>query len=222
MELRQAARGLGCVQVSDASQIQAPRPGCRVSERMREQLNSNPLAQLALVGVLLVAVGFFVLSSGGGGEEEGESGATEATLGVTEATEGGATASVSLPPSSSLDAPPLPRHVLRAYEANQTVALLFVREGGIDDRLVKRATEDVARFPEVSLFVVPANRISRYAEISEGVGVERVPALVVVTPKRLKQTVPTASVNYGFQSPQSIEQAIVDAGYKGPTVDYHP
>jgi hypothetical protein len=188
---------------------------------MREQLNSNPLAQLALVGVLLVAVGFFVLS-GGGGEEEGESGATatETTLGVTEPTEG--TASVGLPPASSLDAPPLPAHVLRAYEAGNTVALLFVREGGIDDRLVKRATQDIEAFPDVSLFVVPASRISRYAEISEGVGVQRVPALVVVTPKRLKQTVPTASVSYGFQSPQSIEQAVIDAGYKGPTVDYHP
>lgn len=188
---------------------------------MREQLNSNPLAQLALVGVLLVAVGFFVLSSGGGGEEEGESGgaSAEATLGVTE---GGASAAVSLPPPSSLDAPPLPRHVLRAYEANQTVALLFVREGGIDDRLVERATQGIAAFPDVSLFVVPVNRISRYAEISEGVGVERVPALVAVTPKRLKQSVPTASVSYGFQSPQSIEQAIIDAGYEGPTIDYHP
>jgi hypothetical protein len=191
---------------------------------MREQLNSNPLAQLALVGVLLVAVGFFVLSGGGGGEEEGESAgaSSEATLGVTDTAEGGATASVSLPPPSSLDAPPLPRHVLRAYEANKTVALLFVREGGIDDRLVKRATAGIASFPDVSLFVVPANRISRYAEISEGVGVQRVPALVVVTPKRLKQSVPTASVSYGFQRQQSIEQAVIDAGYKGPTVDYHP
>jgi hypothetical protein len=189
---------------------------------MREQLNSNPLAQLAVVGVLLVAVGFFVLSTGGGGEEEGESGEASTELGITTPAEGAATAAVSLPPSSSLDAPPLPRHVLRAYEADRTVALLFVREGGIDDRLVKRASQDIAAFPGVSLFVVPANRISRYAEISEGVGVERVPALVVVTPKRLKQTVPTASVSYGFQSPQSVEQAIIDAGYEGPTVDYHP
>jgi hypothetical protein len=190
---------------------------------MREQLNSNPLAQLALVGVLLVAVGFFVLSSGGG-EEEGEAGgtSTEATLGVIEPAEGGASAAVSLPPPSSLDAPPLPRHVLRAYEAGKTVALLFVREGGIDDRLVERATTGIASFPDVSLFVVPAGRISRYAEISEGVGVQRVPALVVLTPKRLKQSVPTASVSYGFQSPQSIEQAVIDAGYRGPTVDYHP
>lgn len=185
---------------------------------MREQLNSNPLAQLAVVGLLLVAVGFFLLSTSGGGEEEAESGAPETTLGVSE----GSAATTSLPAPSSLDAPPLPRPVMSAYEANKTVVLLFVRNGGIDDRLVKLATLGVATFPDVALFVVPANGISRYAEVSEGVGVERVPALVVVTPKRLKQTVPTASVSYGFQSPQSIEQAVIDAGYRGPTVDYHP
>jgi hypothetical protein len=44
----------------------------------------------------------------------------------------------------------------------------------------------------------------------------------VVAPKRLDQQVPTASVHYGFQSPASVVQAIVDAGYEGPTLDYHP
>ena len=34
--------------------------------------------------------------------------------------------------------------------------------------------------------------------------------------------VPTASVQYGYQSPQSVEQAVIDAGYKGPTLNYHP
>jgi hypothetical protein len=44
----------------------------------------------------------------------------------------------------------------------------------------------------------------------------------VVTPKHLKRSVPTASVSYGFQSAESVRQAVIDAGYKGPTVDYHP
>jgi hypothetical protein len=38
----------------------------------------------------------------------------------------------------------------------------------------------------------------------------------------LKKTVPTASVSYGFQSSQSVAQAVIDAGYKGKTLDYHP
>jgi hypothetical protein len=214
-----------------------------VSERMREQLNSNPLVQLAVVGVLLVSVAIFILSSGGGEEEESP-GATEATVSVAgtnasgtatsatsgEAVEGAVEAATEAAGSevapaaipTVADAPPLPRPVLDAWKANKTVVLLFVRDGGIDDRLVKSATAELAAFGDVSLSVVPAAKIARYAAITEGVGVERVPALVVVTPKHLKQTVPTASVSYGFQSPQSVVQAVIDAGYKGKTLDYHP
>jgi hypothetical protein len=216
-----------------------------VSERMREQLNDNPLAQLAVVGVLIVAVGFFLLSSSGGGKEKEESaGSTEATVSVAgtsvtgtatgatpgEAVEGATEAAGAESLSSALSAvgqaaitaPPLPRPVLDAWKANQTLVLLFVRDGGIDDRLVKIATDGLAGFRDAAIFVVPAAKIARYAAITEGVGVDRVPALVVVTPKHLKKSVPTASVLYGFQSQQSVAQAVIDAGYKGKTLDYHP
>lgn len=218
-----------------------------VSERMREQLNNNPLAQLGVVGVLIVAVGFFLLSSsGGGGEEEESAGSTEATVSVAgssatgtatgatpgEAVEGAAEAATEAAGGESLSsalsagaattAPPLPRPVLDAWKANKTLVLLFVRNGGIDDRLVKTATDGLAGFRDAATFIVPAAKIARYAAITEGVEVDRVPALVVVTPKHLKKTVPTASVLYGFQSPQSVAQAVIDAGYKGKTLDYHP
>jgi hypothetical protein len=217
---------------------------------MREQLNSNPLAQLAVVGALLLGVAVFLMSSGGGGgEEEEPAGGTEATVAVAgtgatgtatgatpgEAVEGAVEAasgeaaggealssSLSAVGQAAASAPPLPRPVLDAWRANKTLVLLFVRDGGIDDRLVKTATDGLAGFRDAAVFVVPAAKISRYAAITEGVGVDQVPALVVVTPKHLKKTVPTASVSYGFQSPQSVAQAVIDAGYKGPTVDYHP
>ncbi len=215
---------------------------------MREQLNNNPLAQLGVVGVLIVAVGFFLLSSSGGGKEEESAGSSEATVAVAgtdasgtatgatpgEAVEGAVEAASEAAGSealgaalggaapSAIAAPPLPQPVLRAWRANKTLVLLFVRDGGIDDRLVKTATDGLAGFRDAAIFVVPAAKISRYAAISEGVGVDRVPALVVVTPKHLKKTVPTASVSYGFQSPQSVAQAVIDAGYKGKTLDYHP
>jgi hypothetical protein len=207
---------------------------------MREQLNNNPLAQLAVVGVLIVAVGFFLLSSSGGGKKEESAGSTEATASVAgsgatgtatgatpgEAVEGAVEAagagSLSALGQAATAAPPLPRPVLDAWKANQTLVLLVVRNGGIDDRLVKTATDGLAGFRDAAIFVVPAAKIARYAAITEGVGVDRVPALVVVTPKHLKKTVPTASVLYGFQSPQSVAQAVIDAGYKGKTLDYHP
>lgn len=206
---------------------------------MREQLNSNPLVQIAVLGVLLVGVAIFLMSSGGGGEEE-PAGATEATVTVAgtdasgsaagatpgEAVEGAIEAAgeslSSAVGATGIAAPPPPRPVLKAWQANKTLVLLFVRDGGIDDKLVKTATESLSGFPDAAIFIVPAAKISRYATIAEGVGVDRVPALVVVSPKNLKKTVPTASVSYGFQSRQSVAQAVIDAGYEGKTLDYHP
>lgn len=182
---------------------------------MREKLNENPLAQLAVIGILLVAAGFFVLSKMGGGSEE------EA---APESTSPGLTSAAVVPPPGALAeaAPPPPQAVTSAFAAGQTVVLLFVRTGGIDDRMVAAATARLAPLPGVASFVVSADRISRYAAIAQGVDVERVPALVVVRPKRVDGGIPTASVSYGFQSPESVVQAVVDAGYRGPTVDYHP
>ncbi len=109
-----------------------------------------------------------------------------------------------------------------AFRAGDTVVLLFVKDGGIDDRLVTRSVERLNGLSHVATFVVPAHEIARYTTISQGVEVDRTPALVVVRPKHLGQGVPSASVQYGFRSPASVEQAVIDAEYKGPTVEYHP
>jgi hypothetical protein len=196
---------------------------------MREKLNSNPVAQIALIGVLLLATGFFVMSSmGGGGEggKESESEAASAALGEAAPSEAeapaGLDAALAMVSQASAGAAPLPRPVYDAWKTGDTVVLLFVHDGGIDDKLVADATARLSALPNVATFIVPASKISRYAAITEGVGVSRVPALVVVRPKRLHEAVPTASVSYGFQSGESVVQAVIDAGYEGPTVDYHP
>lgn len=193
---------------------------------MREKLNENPLMQVAVIGVLLVVVGIFLMSSMGGssGEEEAESGSSAASVteSATEAPAGLSAALAMVSQASASSAHPLPHDVTAAWKANKTVVLLFVHDGGIDDKLVKQATDGLTSLPQAATFIVPASKISRYAAITEGVGVNRVPALVVVRPKHVHQTIPTASVSYGFQSGQSIVQAVIDAGYKGPTLDYHP
>jgi len=200
---------------------------------MREKINSNPVAQVVLIGVLLVFAGFFAMTSMGGGEEDAETtttttsatletpvGTASVTATVTAPT--GASAVPASPGSIPVAPRPLPRAVTAAWSADKTVILLFVRDGGIDDRLVKATVKRLAILPDAAVFVVPAGRISRYAAIAQGVDVDRVPALVVMRPKRLDEGIPTASVHYGFQSPQSVVQAVVDAGYKGGTVPYHP
>lgn len=191
---------------------------------MREKLNDNPLAQLAVVGVLLLLAGVFVMSSMGGksGEEEGGGAASGGgAVSVAAPAEGSPT---SLPAvGSGVGAPPpLPSAVTSSFAADDTVVLLFVRNGGIDDGMVAGAVHRLGSLPQVATFVVPASRIARYAAIAQGVDVNRVPALVVLRPKRVDSAVPTASVHYGYQSPESVEQAVIDAGYKGRTVPYHP
>ena len=51
---------------------------------------------------------------------------------------------------------------------------------------------------------------------------QQVPALVVMRPRGLSDGVPQASVDYGFQTAQSVVQAVVDARYKGPEDDLPP
>jgi len=188
---------------------------------MREALNSNPIAQAAVMGVLLLAAAFFFMTKmGGGGEEEGVSAGSESIVSAVAATE---TATGPVPPGAiAAVAPPPPAPVTSAFNANRTVALLFVHDGGIDDRLAKDSLGALEALPDVATFVVPASQIARYAAIAQGVDVNRVPALVVIRPKALDKGVPTAFVTYGFQSPQSAVQAVKDAGYKGRTLEYHP
>ena len=121
-----------------------------------------------------------------------------------------------------MSTPPPPRPVVTAYNAGDTVALLFVDGGGIDDRLVARAVRRLESISGVATFVIPVHQLARYASIAQGVDLTQVPALVVIRPKSLSHGYDAASVHYGFQSPESVVQAVVDARYRGKTLAYHP
>lgn len=205
---------------------------------MREKLNSNPIAQIALVGVLLIAGGLLALSSMGGGEGGGTESSKTATssasvttptgtanvsVTATTASSGSPSTPTSIASLSEAPPPPLPHRLTAAFAANRTVVLLIVKKGGIDDRVTKIEASVARRLRKgVSLFIVPAEQIARYAAITQGVKVEGVPALIVVRPKRLDHGAATASISYGVQTRQSIVQAVTDARYRGHTLAYHP
>jgi len=193
---------------------------------MREKLNENPLAQFALLGVLAVLGILLLTTMGGGGESESES-SPEGEAEVSVATSAPAITPAGETPATGTPAAPLavqppPQAITAAFNTGETVVLLVVREGGIDDRMVRADSAALATVPDVALFIVPARKIARYAAITEGVGVNRVPALVVLRPKALSHGVPTASVSYGYQGAQSVVQQVTDARYKGRTLSYHP
>lgn len=186
---------------------------------MREKLNENPMAQVAVVLVLAVAA-FVMLTQAKGGGSESEEVAPAESSGIS----AGATAPTlegvsGIPP---VPAPPMPVPVAAAYQGGKTVVLLLVHDGGIDDRLVAESTRRLEAFPNTAIFIVPARQIAHYGAITLGVSVQQVPALVVMRPRKLSEGAPQATVSYGFQTDQGIEQAMRDATYAGPEATYHP
>ena len=160
----------------------AARP--RAGGVMRDKLNNSPAAQIGLIGVLIALGAFFLLGKGGGGgAEESASpevvatvngttatGATagEAVEGAVEGLEEGAeagTSAVAMP--TSVPAPPPPAPFTAAYESGDTVVLLIVHDGGIDDALTTTASAALAGVADTSLFVVPAHQIARYAAVTD-------------------------------------------------------
>jgi len=210
---------------------------------MREKLNENPIAQVALIGILAVVGVVMFIGQSGGGEEEAESASsTQATVAVAGSGES-ATATGSTPgeavesavssleaggagataaPPASVPTPTPPKPFVKAYDSGKTVALLIVHPGTIDSIITTRFTRVVAPLAEVKLFVIKAKRIARYAAVTVGLEVNRVPALIVLKPKKLSEGTPQGTVYYGLQTPQSVIQAVRDANYKGRELAYHP
>ena len=142
---------------------------------MRQKLNENPVAQIAVVAVLLLAVGVFLLKSMGGGDES-EPAAEEPIAVVTpEEAVGSLEGSAPAAATSSIAAPAsqrLPREVETAYEDGETVVLLIYRAGGIDDRLVATATTRSQRYARGrALRCPPSTRSPAMPEITGPLGV---------------------------------------------------
>jgi hypothetical protein len=205
---------------------------------VRKALNENPLVQVALIGVLAIIAGFLLLTRVMNRTESEPQAAASTTADASvistapapaaAAPVGSSTATPSaVQPAAGTGfeaGPGLPSSVVQAYDAGKTVVLLVVRTKGIDDRALELTSAALAGRPEVELIVLPAKRIARYSRIASGVDVNRVPALVVISPKKLTDGgLPKASVSYGFRGPASVVQAVKDAEYKGKTnLPYYP
>jgi hypothetical protein len=213
---------------------------------MRDAINENPIVQLAVIAILLLCTGLLIAPRMLKGDEKSSPPPPAAGSSASAVPAGSASASAALPssstavPSSSMPStapapttsiapdalepgPGLPAAVVKAWRGGDTVVLLIVRGGGVDDRLVRGSVEGLSSDSRVSVFVARAKRVARYSRITQGVGLNRVPALVVVRPKRLSGQVPQAQVSYGFRDSQSVLQAVHDALYKGrDDIPYYP
>jgi hypothetical protein len=197
---------------------------------MRDAINNNPIAQMAVVGVLLVVTAFLLMSGPLKKEETPapeagtpETGSALPSTGVAPPAPGATAAPTgavgTAPPV--VPGPPLPEEIAAARADGKVLALLVVRAGGHDDRLLRGAVAKLRGVPGLALFTTRAEGIARYARITQGAQIDRVPALVVVRPPETAGAA-TAEVRYGFRDAQSVVQAVRDALYQGPTVGYSP
>jgi hypothetical protein len=218
---------------------------------MRKALNDNPMIQIAVIGVLILVVALFFMMNvkkKDGSESSSASPATPAASGASAGgtttpvtvspdgapaassspASGGAAAALPAPtgvvtPDALIPGPGLPKEVVTAWKGGDAIALLIVRGGGIDDRLVRSSVESLSEDAGVAVFVTRAKHVARYSRITQGVGVDQVPALVVVRPRRETGSVPQAQVSYGFRDSRSVTQAVHDALYTGPdNLPYSP
>jgi hypothetical protein len=164
--------------------------------------------------------------------------APPATGAVPPATEAvpGAPAPSTVVEGEFASGPGLPKPVVRAYDDGKAVVLFVLRRRNperrppsarsVDDRALRInaiVTELIERFSDkVAVFMTSAKNVHRYARITEGVDLNRVPAMIVVRPRRFTEGTPEATVEYGFRGPGSVLQTVVDAFYKGKTVSYDP
>ncbi len=211
---------------------------------MRKALNDNPVAQIAVLGVLAVLVGFLLLTrvAGKSGGDSSAASPTASDTSTVPSTTPPATSSDPAPSTSSdaatvsptgsasdapvgkfVAGPGLPASVVQAYADDKTVVLLVLKHRGIDDDELRRNVEQLRGRSDLALFVTNAGHIARYSRITQGVSVDRVPALIVLRPRHLTHGTPTASVSYGVRGPESVDQAIRNALYKGPSnLPYYP
>jgi len=212
---------------------------------VRRAINENPVVQAALIGVLVIVGGLMLLMRMGGSDEP----AAEAPVAAAPATDSAAAAPAAGAPATDPTAaapatgtpapagaapagapgtfkagPGLPEEIVAAYDAGDAVVVLVVNERGIDDRRLKTMVQTLKSNPGAAVFVVDVRDVADYSRITEGVDLDRTPALVVLRPKALTEgSMPSAVVSYGFRGEASVQQALEDALYKGPQdLPYYP
>jgi hypothetical protein len=205
---------------------------------MRKALNENPVVQVVMLGILGIVVAFLFMTRVMGGNDAG-SDTTASPTATTPATTTPAptdtqatTPEPATPPATEPEiagspgfeaGPGLPEDVVKAYEKGDVVALLVLQREGTEDRKLAAEIDAVSSRGDTAVFVVEADNVARYSRIAEGVDMDRVPALLVIEPKRnAAGQLPTATVSYGFRGPDSLEQTIRDALYEGKQLPYHP
>jgi len=193
---------------------------------MRKALNDNPVVQVVMLGILGIVVAFLLMTRVLGGPDEAAEPAAPAapTSAVPAAPE---TVEPLAGTTGAFEAGAgLPASVVDAHENGDAVVLLVMQKEGIEDRELEREVASLESRGDTAVFVTDAKEVADYSRIAQGVNLDRTPAIIVIHPSESKKAktgaLPTATIAYGFRGPDSVEQAVRDALYKGKQLPFHP
>jgi len=210
---------------------------------MREALNKNPLVQIGFIALLGVGVVFLLMTNlkqekkpppeppppltgaapaAPATPAPSDSAAPAAPTDPAVPTDPAAPAPTDTPATEFVPGPGLPGKVVTAYAKGDIVVILISRKEGIDDDVMRSTVKTFDGKDGVTLFDTLARDIADYSRVTQGVDVDRVPAMIILSPRKVSGDVPTAAVSYGFRGPKSVEQAIADAGFEGEAIPYFP
>ena len=204
---------------------------------MRKTINENPLVQIGLLGVLALVVAVVFLMQMGGGDDEvapapsAAQPATSVDPTAAKPAEKPAGAAATAEPTGPAEPPAvaggikpsegLPGRFAEAYEKGDPVAIFVVRDEPVSDKVVARYADRLQSEGGTSVIVIEPEDLSDWVRVIGPVGIDRTPALVMVSPKD-GNAQPLASVSYGFRNYESVSQAVADARYDGPLGGYDP
>ena len=188
--------------------------------------------QVVVIGVLIVVVGFLFMTRMKGSSPRAarrsrcvDAGRDRSATGAPAATDPAAGAACGRPillrprrlrsrsgrrrtaagaTSDFKAGPGLPKPVVNAYDGGNAIALLVTKQKGVDDKADAQGTSARSGARATShVFTVRVHDVANYSRIAQGVDLDRVPALVVIQPKKLagKGASPSATVSYGFRTP---------------------
>jgi hypothetical protein len=169
---------------------------------------------LGIVGVVLVAVVFFVTRKPGETTPSAPAPSQAPAPAQSTNTKPEPSTSAAKPSGKGGGAnrsrrgestPGLPARVKRALDAHKVVVVLFWNRHGVDDRSVKRALDRLPHRKSVALFSDSVRHLSRYTRITAAASVSTTPSLVIVNRKG------QAEVVTGYVDRQTLGQYVRNA-----------
>lgn len=199
---------------------------------MREQLNNNPAYQVGALGILAaIAAIYFLMLSGGeepvpappvvpGAPTATAPGTIPNTSDTTGPVDGSAAAQSGGSAPVQLEAlepgKGLPLELVKAYSKDQTIVIFVTDPQSVAANRLKKAAKGVDDRKDVKVFNYTPKQVAKISRISLSLQLDRVPAMITISPRSLTDSVPTATVAYGFRGPKSVLTQIKDANYAGP------